>query len=185
MIKNNLIFYKIRQLVCGPYNSALVTQDGEFLVQGINEHGQLAMGKELGQIVNFFPEFRKIDPFGSKNPVVGVAIGATSMHIITEKKMYAVGDNTFGQFGDGNTLSSFDLVEIPCISSFKQISAGAWHVLALDTQGAVYGWGKCNSGQLGFRPTLGIKIQSSPVKIGFETEVKEVQCGSLFSMALV
>ena len=48
MIKNNLIFYKIRQLVCGPYNSALVTQDGELMVQGINEHGQLAMGKELG-----------------------------------------------------------------------------------------------------------------------------------------
>ena len=48
MIKNNLIFYKIRQLVCGPHNSALVTQDGELMVQGINEHGQLAMGKELG-----------------------------------------------------------------------------------------------------------------------------------------
>ena len=103
LMKNNLIFYKIRQLVCGPYNSALVTQEGELLVQGSNEHGQLVMGKELGQMISFFPEFRKIDPFGSKVPVVGVAIGATSMHVITESTMYAVGDNTYGQFGDGNT----------------------------------------------------------------------------------
>jgi hypothetical protein len=32
LVKNNLIFYKIKRIVCGPYNSALVTDKGELLL---------------------------------------------------------------------------------------------------------------------------------------------------------
>jgi len=60
-MKNNLIFYKIKRLICGPYNSCIVTDKGEVLIQGANEGGQLCLGNELGPKVPFFPEFRKID----------------------------------------------------------------------------------------------------------------------------
>jgi alpha-tubulin suppressor-like RCC1 family protein len=49
----------------------------------------------------------------------------------------------------------------------------------------VFGWGKCNEGQLGFRPSKGVKMQTIPVIIPFKQAVKEVCCGSLFSMALI
>jgi hypothetical protein len=64
LMKNNLMFYKIKRIVCGPFNSALVTEKGELLIQGINDGGQLGLGDEIGKKVPFFPEFRKVDTFG-------------------------------------------------------------------------------------------------------------------------
>ena len=114
LVKNNLMFYKIKQIVCGPFNSCLVTDKGELLIQGANEGGQLGLGNELGPLVPFFPEFRKIDLFGQKMPVIDVALSAQSTHIlamaqdqVTKEwsiKMFAMGDNQYGQLGDGTTL---------------------------------------------------------------------------------
>jgi len=39
LLKNNLIFYKIKSLACGPFNSALITEDGHVLLQGMNDYG--------------------------------------------------------------------------------------------------------------------------------------------------
>ena len=39
LVKNNLIFYKFSKLVCGPFNTALVTDKGELLLQGMNDSG--------------------------------------------------------------------------------------------------------------------------------------------------
>lgn len=39
LVKNNLIFYKYRKLVCGPYNTALITTEGELLLMGSNDLG--------------------------------------------------------------------------------------------------------------------------------------------------
>jgi hypothetical protein len=39
LIKNNLIFYKFSKIRSGPYNSALITDKGEVLLQGINQFG--------------------------------------------------------------------------------------------------------------------------------------------------
>jgi|LauGreDrversion4_2_1035121.scaffolds.fasta_scaffold25061_1 alpha-tubulin suppressor-like RCC1 family protein len=43
-------------------------------------------------------------------------------------------------------LGSYDLVEIDTGLHINQISAGSAHVVCVDTQGQVYGWGKCNNG---------------------------------------
>ena len=101
LVKNNLIFYKIKKLVCGPFNTALISTEGDLLVHGMNESGQLAMGQELGPMVPFFPEFRKLDPFGSKKKVVDVAFGAASVHFLAENglngtTLFAAGDNEWG-----------------------------------------------------------------------------------------
>jgi alpha-tubulin suppressor-like RCC1 family protein len=127
LVKNNLIFYKFSKLICGPFNTALVTDKGELLLQGMNDSGQLAMGKELGPMVPFFPEFRKIDNMKVKD----VALGAASCHILTEDgKMHAVGDNEWGQHGNGTKLQSHVIQEVSCGHKFQSIAAGAWHVLA-------------------------------------------------------
>ena len=39
LVKNNLIFYKISKLVCGPFNTALITVNGDLLLHGMNESG--------------------------------------------------------------------------------------------------------------------------------------------------
>ena len=70
--------------------------------------------------------------------------------------MFAVGDNTFGQFGDGTTLQSQNLRKIQTPHQFSQISAGALHVLAVE-DGRCYGWGQMKKGQLGDKPPKGKK----------------------------
>lgn len=110
-------------MVCGPFNSALITDKGDLLLHGMNESGQLAMGTELGPMVPFFPEFRKIDYFDSNLRVLDVALGAGSTHILAEtkegeKKLYAVGDNEWGQFGNGTTLQSHKIQEVQTTHRF-------------------------------------------------------------------
>jgi alpha-tubulin suppressor-like RCC1 family protein len=82
LVKNNLMFYKIKRIVCGPFNSALITEKGELLIQGTNDGGQLGLGNEIGKRVPFFPEFRKIENLGLKMPVIDVTMGAQSVHIL-------------------------------------------------------------------------------------------------------
>jgi hypothetical protein len=38
-LKNNLIFYKFTKLVCGPFNTALITDKGDLLLHGVNDSG--------------------------------------------------------------------------------------------------------------------------------------------------
>jgi alpha-tubulin suppressor-like RCC1 family protein len=107
------------------------------------------MGKELGPLVPFFPEFRKIDTFNSTLKVVDVALGAASCHILAESaengvKLYAVGDNEWGQHGNGTKLMSHEVVEVKTDLKLKAIAAGAFHIMALSKDDKCYGWGKMN-----------------------------------------
>jgi alpha-tubulin suppressor-like RCC1 family protein len=44
--------------------------------------------------------------------------------------------------------------------------------LGIDVEGKLYGWGKCNDGQLGFKPKKGVKSQTKPLEITFDKPVK-------------
>jgi hypothetical protein len=39
LLKANLIYYKIKKIISGPSNSALISDKGELLLQGMNETG--------------------------------------------------------------------------------------------------------------------------------------------------
>ena len=50
------------------------------------------------------------------------------------------------------TQHQWDPVQVPGLKNIKKIAAGANHVLALDTKGAVFAWGISDQGQTGRRP---------------------------------
>jgi hypothetical protein len=60
-------------------------------------------------------------------------------------------------------------IDGPPLPNIKAISAGAWHVLALDEDGSVWAWGSTNFGQLGtgvYQTDPWIeKYEESPVKV--------------------
>ncbi|OZG49232.1 InlB B-repeat-containing protein [Bombiscardovia coagulans] len=69
-------------------------------------------------------------------------------------KIYAWGDNNFGQLGTGNTTSTTTPVEVergelPAGEHFLQISPGYEHSAALATNGKIYAWGRNQWGELG------------------------------------
>jgi alpha-tubulin suppressor-like RCC1 family protein len=68
---------------------------------------------------------------------------------------YALGDNGYGQLGDGadSTTPAYDPYNVPVVAPngvrFTAFSAGAGHTVALSSTGDVYSWGLDTVGQLG------------------------------------
>lgn len=74
---------------------------------------------------------------------------------------YGYGVNTFGEVGDGSTITRPATVRVDksgvlAGKFFAAISAGSFHKVALSTEGKVYAWGANDVGQLG----IGTQIDS-------------------------
>src|SRR5262249_35027538 len=66
----------------------------------------------------------------------------------TDGTVWAAGNNTYNQLGNGNNFSSVVRVPVSGLSAID-ISAGGSHGLALMSDGTVRAWGTGGSGQLG------------------------------------
>jgi hypothetical protein len=63
--------------------------------------------------------------------------------------VWAWGDNTYGELGTGNTISSYSPVQVPNLGGVIAISAGSGFSLALKSDGTVWAWGVNLNGELG------------------------------------
>lgn len=90
----------------------------------------------------------------------------TTYFITTTGDVYAVGNNSFGQCGQGNTTTPVTTpTKITALVGVKQLSAGLeyyTHCLAIDGDDFVWAWGANGQGQCGVNSTT---TQSSPVKL--------------------
>lgn len=91
------------------------------------------------------------------NHAVGIrgssgGIGAGS----TAGNLWAWGTNLYGQVGDGTTTTRNSPVAIGATGGvWSAVACGAWHTLALKTDGTLWSWGLNASGQLGLGFTSG------------------------------
>ncbi|KAL1023772.1 hypothetical protein UPYG_G00045920 [Umbra pygmaea] len=97
-------------------------------------------------------------PVGDMNQVIQVACGDQHSVALTKYGIvYTWGQNTNGQLGLGKgkhrTSSPHQLKSLSGIP-LAQITAGGDHSFALSLSGAVFGWGKNNTGQLGLGDTI-------------------------------
>ena len=70
----------------------------------------------------------------------------------TDGKVYGLGDNTYGQLGQGDRSEangSVKLADMTELSNIVYIAAGGYHALAVDETGRTYVWGRNDNGQLG------------------------------------
>jgi alpha-tubulin suppressor-like RCC1 family protein len=198
-----LIYYKIAKVIAGQSNSALITETGDLLMHGMNEQGQLGVGDELGKALVFFGDFMKKDFFYSQGlQVLDVSYGSFHTLVLCREKasgkqrVFACGQSEYGQLGLFSKLITYGMVEISDMfpTEVSQISAGSFHSLFVTKDDKLYGCGRNNKGQLGFRGQgVNPKVQAPPVEIkvplaekGFKVQggVKRVYGGSLYSMAL-
>ena len=100
-------------------------------------------------------------------------------------KMYCVGENTYGQLGDGSTTNSTTPVKVDVSAlpigdqSFAKVSVGNQHTCGISTSGKVYCWGRNHNGQLG--DGLSISDHHTPYAI-FGTDVySNIQAGNHFT----
>jgi alpha-tubulin suppressor-like RCC1 family protein len=123
---------------------------------------------------------------GGTNRFVKVSSGSRhTLALTADGSLWSCGDNTFGQTGTGKSTSTFTgIATTPGGPGWKDIAAGNFHSLALDTQGRLYSWGNNGSGQLG----LGNFTNSSvPRLVAFPALVTAwtaIGAGSNYSIAL-
>ncbi len=99
--------------------------------------------------------------------------------------VYAWGDNSDGQLGDGSTTSSQTpvAVALPRGVDAVAIAAGGYHALAVSSTGTVYAWGANYAGQLGDGSTTSSQTPVAVALPGGAT-ARAVAAGGAFSMAL-
>mmetsp|Transcript_13513 Transcript_13513/g.38399 ORF Transcript_13513/g.38399 Transcript_13513/m.38399 type:complete len:390 (+) Transcript_13513:16-1185(+) len=68
--------------------------------------------------------------------------------------LYGIGNNKYGRLATNDSLSKYEWKQSYTVADapvrFTDLACGAGHALALTAEGALYTWGKCHFGQLGF-----------------------------------
>jgi alpha-tubulin suppressor-like RCC1 family protein len=139
----------------GHDTSLALGSNGRVYAWGDNSSGQLGDGTTTGPgtcggtACSVTPVAVSLPPF-----VIATAVsagGATSLALGWNGRVYAWGDNTDGQLGNGTTANSDTPVPVslPGGVPARRISEGGGTSLALGWDGRVYAWGDNTDGQLG------------------------------------
>ena len=137
----------------GTQHSVALCVDGTIATWGDNREGQLGNGDPITTSSTvpttvdqgFLPD--------GIHPVAISAGGSHTLSLFSDGKVYAWGDNQFGQLGSNDPPSDHPL-PIPAAGALSGrrvigISAGEFHSLAVCDDGFVAAWGLGISGQLG------------------------------------
>jgi alpha-tubulin suppressor-like RCC1 family protein len=160
-------------VAAGGNHSLAVKADGTAWAWGQNDYGQLGNNSTAYRTVPVPVQF----PSGNSSPVVSVSGGwLHSAALKADGTLWAWGANDFGQLGNGSTTDSHVPVQVLFPSGNSSIvtnvSCGGSYVLAVRSDGSVWGWGRNDSaalaGSAGYYPApreipLPYAFRSGPV----------------------
>jgi alpha-tubulin suppressor-like RCC1 family protein len=134
-------------LTVGNGHACGLTSAGAAYCWGNNDSGQLGLGTLSGMQ-------------GEPGPVAGGLVFTIlsagdyfTCGLTTDQRIFCWGNNTFGQIGDGGTITRLAPVAVSTTSHFTTLAAGFRHVCALATTGTTFCWGENDTGQLGVTST--------------------------------
>lgn len=111
-----------------------------------------------------------------------VAVGSNHTLVVDANgTVWAWGDNSYGQLGDGTTTASYTPVRVDDISNVIAVAAGSNHSVALTSDGQVYTWGTNSNGELGNGTYEG---SNSPVLVDDISGIAAIAAGSNHTLAL-
>ena len=163
-------------------HSLFVESDGSLWAVGDDGDGQLGDGAIYGPEPDGPTQPEKIVPCG----VTKIAAGSDfSLFIKSDGSLWAMGDNGWGQLGDGTfepdlAYSYTNLPEEIVSSNVTAIAAGAAHSLFLKSDGSLWAMGKNLSGQLGD----GTHAAASLPEMIVSSNVTAIAAGAYFSLFL-
>jgi alpha-tubulin suppressor-like RCC1 family protein len=174
---------KVTAISAGGNHSLALTSAGRVLAWGDNSSGQLGDGTTRNR---FLPVTVHL-PKGTR--ATSVAGGERHSLAMTSSGLFAWGDNSSSQLGDGTNLDRHTpehiVVSVPGPSPGRitALAAGCFHSLALTSKGKLLAWGSNLLGQLGDGTTTS---RAAPVKVALPagTKVKSVSAGCTHSLAL-
>jgi alpha-tubulin suppressor-like RCC1 family protein len=131
-------------VAAGGYHTVVAGSDGNVYAYGYNNDGQLGLGTKT---LHARPSAVLL-PAG----VSAVSVAAGLYHSVmvgSDGKVYAWGDNSYGQLGDGTLVTETAPVVSGLTATPTAISAGEYFTSALLPGGAIDSWGQNGFGQLG------------------------------------
>jgi len=163
------------QIAAGGNHSAAIDANGNLWTWGSNQIGQLGTNSFVAS---------------SKMPIVADGggdwrmIDAGNYHTLAIKSdgtLWAWGNNSTGQLGDGSYLGRRAPVQIGSDTDWSKVSAGKAHSLAIKNDGSLWAWGYNGFGGLGTNDTV---MHNAPVHIGTDTDWQSVYAAEEFSLAM-
>lgn len=167
------------QVTAGDFHTVVLRRDGTVREWGFGGSGALGYGSIPGNTcqcvalpvspVNL-PPLRKVA--AGRDHTLGIALDST---------VWAWGNNSHGQLGDGIGFAVLEPIHIADLDHVVAIGAGDEHSLAVKSDGTVWAWGDNSYGQLGDTTHT---MRLAPVQVIGLTDVIAVDGGDKHSVAL-
>jgi alpha-tubulin suppressor-like RCC1 family protein len=147
---------KIVSIAVNHVHSLALDSNGGVWASGLHDRGQLGLGNDINQ-----NEFKSVIINGLTSGAKIVSISAGGIHSLAlddDGKLWATGDNTYGQLALGNNVSKASFQSVAISAKIVSVSGGAFYSLALTNDGVLLGAGHNGAGELGlggvFRTTV-------------------------------
>ncbi len=139
---------KIEKIYGGVNSGAAVDETGRLWVFGDNSYGKLGLGNDVYVSQNN-PVLLNPSYYNNEK-IVHVSMLLKHTLFVTDKgNVYAMGDNTYGQLGDGTYNSSSTPIKVMNIKNAVMVGGGDLHSLVVDKDGRVWAFGYAGDGSLG------------------------------------
>ena len=108
-----------------------------------------------------------------------------TMAIKDDGTLWAWGNNSIGQLGDGTTVNRSIPTQIGNDNNWESVSTSFLHTLAIKTDGSLWSWGRNDSGVLGYVDVpFSSGIYTTPKQVGSSTDWKSVFAGFVHTVAI-
>jgi alpha-tubulin suppressor-like RCC1 family protein len=150
-------------------DSLFVKNDGTLWAMGSDYSGELGDGTSSGYTPNPIPTAV------ASNVVAVAAGGLHSLFVTSDKTLHAMGNNEFGQLGNGTASDS--TLPITVASNVVAMAAGGYHSLFIDVNGTLWAMGNNQYGQLGDGTT-----DNRDLPVSVASNVVAVAAGEYYSL---
>jgi len=180
------------EVVGGQKHTLAVMSDGTVWAWGNNDNGQLGVNSNAGSCAPL--KVHGPGDVGYLTGIIKVAAGEShSLALKSDGTLWAWGKGKPGQLGvhSDNDHPFPQQVHGPgnvgYLTDVVDVAAGAYHTLALKSDGTVYAWGYNDDGQLGIHSkddhTVPYQVHG-PNDVGYLSGIIEVAAGNYHSLAL-
>lgn len=173
----------------GRFHNLALCSDGTLVAWGGNAFGQLGNNSTTDSTARVAVDTTGI--LAGKTVIAAAAGACHSLALCSDGTLVAWGQNTFGQLGTGGTNGSTVPVAVNTSGvlagkSVVGIAAGAYHSLALCSDGSVAAWGYNLIGQLGNNSTTDSTVPVAVNASGIlaDKTVIGISAGAYHSLAL-
>ncbi|GMF41206.1 unnamed protein product [Phytophthora fragariaefolia] len=176
--------YHITTAAVSYHHSAVVSSNGELLMFGMNDCGQLGLDHTQHQHT---PQL--VDSLSSQ-VITKVACGLYhTIAVSSSGEVYSFGKNDYGQLGLGHARN----IKVPTLvktslgesdEKIVAVSCGYYHTVTISEKGKLITWGRNDYGQLGIG-SKDHKNSAQFVPLPLSSKIKTASCGCYHTLILM